>query len=120
MLTGYVDEQTKKEALADADLVVIPSFIEPFGLVALEAMTMKKPIVASNVDGLKEIFEPLKDLFINNPKNVHELANKIIAFLKNHEISNEMILQLQKRLQIFFWHNIVQKYIDVYNESVSG
>lgn len=119
VFTGYVDEQTKKEALADADLVVIPSLIEPFGLVALEAMAMKKPIIASNVDGLKEILEPLKDLFVNNPKNVHELTNKIIAFLRNHEISNAMTLQLQKRLQRFFWHNIVQRYIDVYDESAS-
>ncbi len=41
--------------LAAADVVVMPSRIEPFGLVALEAALMKRPVIASAVDGLPEV-----------------------------------------------------------------
>ena len=70
IFTGYVDEQTKKEAFADADVVIIPSLMEPFGLVALEAMAMKKPVIASNVDGLRELLEPFKELFKDEVRRI--------------------------------------------------
>ena len=115
IFTGYVDEQTKKEVLKDADIVIIPSLVEPFGLVALEAMSMGKSIIVSNVNGLREIVEPLREILVN-PRNTNEIASKVTVLLKNSEFRNHIITQLQRKLQQFLWDNIIQNYIKVYNE----
>ncbi|MEM1646206.1 MAG: glycosyltransferase [Ignisphaera sp.] len=114
VFTGYVDEQTKKEALADADIVVIPSLTEPFGLVALEAMAMKKLIIASNIDGLKEILHNFEQLLVN-PQNIRELAEKIKIFLKDTDKYRYIETKLNESLKEFLWSNIVRKYITIYN-----
>ncbi len=44
--------------LAVSDIVTVPSRAEGFGLVALEAMALGKPVVASDIDGLREVIEP--------------------------------------------------------------
>jgi len=119
IFVGYADEQTKKEALADADLVVIPSLVEPFGLVALEAMAMKKLVIASNVDGLREILEPQKDLLIRNPEDIYELTRKIATILRNRKFFNLMIPQLQSKLQQFLWNNIVNQYLSIYKKFIN-
>ena len=115
LFTGYVDEQTKKEALADTDIVIIPSLTEPFGLVALEAIVMGKPIIVSNVNGLREIVEPLKEILID-PRNTNEIASKVRVLLRDAKLRSEIVAQLRSKLQQFFWDNIIQKYVEVYNE----
>ena len=117
IFTGYVDEITKKEALADADVVLIPSLIEPFGLVALEAMIMGKPIVAGNVDGLREILSPYE--FLVNPKNIHELACKTLYLLRNSGIREEVKRHLLEKVHKYHWDSIVSIYENIYRTLIS-
>jgi len=55
IFAGYLDDPTVRALYKLADVVVIPSLYEPFGIVALEAMAAKTPLVASAVGGLSEI-----------------------------------------------------------------
>lgn len=64
------------EAMAACDLVVIPSRQEPFGMVALEAMGVGKPIVAARVGGLPEVLEGAEASLVE-PENSEALANAI-------------------------------------------
>jgi glycosyltransferase involved in cell wall biosynthesis len=54
---GFLAEPAKSALLARADLVVVPSLYEPFGLVALEAMAAGTPLLVSDVGGLADIVE---------------------------------------------------------------
>lgn len=54
---GYLDDALKARLYKIADAAVFPSFYEPFGIVALEAMAAGCPVVVSDVGGLKEIVE---------------------------------------------------------------
>jgi glycogen(starch) synthase len=54
---GFVDEKRLRGLYAAADLVVVPSLYEPFGLVALEAMATGTPVLASDTGGLREIVD---------------------------------------------------------------
>ena len=56
-LLGWVSPTRVHELVACASLVVIPSRCEPFGLVALEAGLMARPVIATNVGGLPEVVE---------------------------------------------------------------
>ncbi|MEM2937283.1 MAG: glycosyltransferase family 4 protein [Candidatus Bathyarchaeia archaeon] len=57
LFTGFLDNETLRKLQKCADVSVIPSLFEPFGIVALEAMAAKSPVVASDAGGLSEIVE---------------------------------------------------------------
>jgi glycosyltransferase involved in cell wall biosynthesis len=55
--TGFLPDSEVIQLLKSADVLVVPSIYEPFGIVALEGMAAGVPVVASNVDGLSEIIK---------------------------------------------------------------
>ena len=67
--------------LSIADLFLLPSAQESFGLAALEAMACEVPVVASNGGGLPEIIENGVTGFVCPPEAVHEMADRGIALL---------------------------------------
>ena len=65
-----------------ADVSVVPSLFEPFGIVALEAMAAKSPVVASDTGGLSEIIEhdvTGVKVYPNNPDSLAWGINKVLA-----------------------------------------
>ncbi len=73
-----------------SDLFLLPSEAESFGLVALEAMALKTPVVSSNVGGLPEVNIQGKTGFLSDIGNVDEMAENALKILKN-----------QQQLQVF-------------------
>ena len=67
------------------DLVIIPSLFESFGYVALEAMALRKPVVASNVGGLREIIIDKHTGILSMPGDYAALANAIMTYIDNPE-----------------------------------
>ena len=63
----------------EADIQVIPSLWEGFGLVAVEGMSTGLPIIASSVDGLTEVLGNSSDTvsYVKNPKSIKEWINMI-------------------------------------------
>jgi glycosyltransferase involved in cell wall biosynthesis len=57
LFEGFVDEQSLLKLQKCADVTVVPSLFEPFGIVALEAMAAKSPVVVSDTGGMSEIVE---------------------------------------------------------------
>lgn len=57
LFTGFVDESTLRKLQVCADVSVVPSLFEPFGIVALEAMAARSPVVVSETGGLSELVE---------------------------------------------------------------
>jgi glycosyltransferase involved in cell wall biosynthesis len=57
LFTGFVDDETLRKLQACADVSVVPSLFEPFGIVAIEAMAAGSPVVVSDTGGLSEIVE---------------------------------------------------------------
>ncbi len=55
--TGYIDDATRNRLFSYANVAVFPSLYEPFGIVALEAMAARTPVVVTNTGGLAEIVE---------------------------------------------------------------
>lgn len=70
----------------ELDIAVVPSFEEPFGLVALEALACGVPVVASKVGGLKEIVEDNESGLLVPPQNAEMLAQALVALLTNEEL----------------------------------
>jgi glycosyltransferase involved in cell wall biosynthesis len=78
------------DVLADLDLLVVPSRWEGFGLVALEAMAMGIPVVASNASALPEIVAPGQTGLLVSPGDAGELADAITTILSGPKRAAEM------------------------------
>ena len=81
LFQGFLDDATLLKLQSVADVSVVPSLFEPFGIVALEAMAAKSPVVASDTGGLSEIIQ--HDLtgvkvYPNNPDSLAWGINKIL------------------------------------------
>jgi glycogen(starch) synthase len=76
--TGYVDDETRNNLYKAADIAVVPSLYEPFGITALEAMAARCPVAVSDVGGLNSTVE----IGVNGYKfysgNANSLADTIL------------------------------------------
>lgn len=85
-ITGFVSEPEK--VLARADIFVLPSLSEGFGIAVVEAMQMGVPCLCSKVGGIPEFVEEGKTGWLFNPQNPDELIDKLnkILTLKETEL----------------------------------
>jgi glycosyltransferase involved in cell wall biosynthesis len=87
---GVVPYTEIKEQIEKATLCVFPTFAEALPVSWLEAMAMKKPIVASNIGWAKEIIDNGVDGFLVHPKSHTEFADSIVEILKNVDLQKKM------------------------------
>jgi N-acetyl-alpha-D-glucosaminyl L-malate synthase BshA len=78
------------EKLSVADLFLMPSQLESFGLAALEAMACEVPVIATNVGGVPEVVEHGVDGFLVEPGDVNAAANYAIELLSRADRGREM------------------------------
>jgi glycosyltransferase involved in cell wall biosynthesis len=89
---GVITGDIKKKAFLDTDLFCFPSFFvsESFGIVLLEAMMYKLPIIATRWRGIQSIVEEGKNGYLVDIKNAGQLEEKIEIFLKRTELLDVM------------------------------
>lgn len=115
IFTGFLDSTSKKELMKLADAIVIPSLIEPFGLVALEAMTCSKLIVATEVDGLKEVLENEKTALLVKPGSVEELTDAIIRLVNDDELRLRLARNAEEEVGKYDWDVVGQMHFKLYS-----
>lgn len=101
--------------LKTVDLVVLSSHWEGFGLAAVEAMAANKPIIGTDVDGLKGIIVDHELLF--EAGNVSELSKKIEYLLMNEDIYHQKLSYVKERAKQFSIREMVEKYLLIYDSS---
>lgn len=89
-----------EKVIPSADLLILPSFSESFGLVLIEALACEKPVIGSNVGGIKEIITEDVGLLID-PYDSEDLAIAIDKILGNEELKNKFITNARKRAKKF-------------------
>lgn len=105
---GSLDRETVLERMSTCSLVVVPSRIEPFGLVALEAAQIGCPVVASRVDGLPEVVEDRQTGLVVPPDDVEALACAIRTLIGSPAEAARLGQQARERaLNSFSWNAYV-------------
>lgn len=103
IFTGYVDNNKLYKIYSISNVVVIPSqFEEVFGVVALEAMAMKLPVIASESGALPDVLSKSCAFFVpRGDEFVSQLENKMRKFIKAPELQTKMGNNGFKRVNIF-------------------
>jgi glycosyltransferase involved in cell wall biosynthesis len=103
---------------AVADIVTVPSYKESFGLVALEAMSCGRLLIASNVEGLREIVEDGVNGILVEPNDPVDLADAIVTLLNSNDPSRLLESDAkQSILDNFTTEKMVDKWIQCYQKA---
>lgn len=107
-----------EEILSIADLFIMPSGSESFGLAGLEAMACKVPVISSNTGGIPELNEDGFSGYLSDVGNIEEMAENAIKILKEDKTLNQFKENALKRAQDFELSKIVPIYESFYIEVI--
>ena len=100
---------------AAADVCVVPSHYEPFGLVAIEAMASSTPVVASDVGGLQFTVIPEETGLLAAPQDEAAFAAAIDRILSNPDWANQLGQQARVRVEEkFSWDGVAHQLSELY------
>lgn len=116
IFTGRIAEPS--EILASADLFLLPSETESFGLSALEAMAMGIPVISSNSGGITEVNINGKTGYTCNVGDVQTMAKKSIELLTNPQKYSEFSRHAIEQAKKFDVKNILVKYMNLYEKVI--
>jgi len=117
---GARDQDTLVYYYSAAELVVMPSRYESFGMVALEAMACGTPVVASNVGGLAFTVQDGQTGFLVPEGDVEALAAKIRLLLKDRDLRHRLGEQAIQWARGYGWPTIARQILNLYGQVCSA
>ncbi|MBL7155154.1 MAG: glycosyltransferase family 4 protein [Candidatus Portnoybacteria bacterium] len=109
--TGYVSEQEKWSLLKNADLFVLPSFYEGFGMPILEAQAAGCPVITSNISSMPEVAG--QGAILVEPKNIEQIAQTMYKVIKDSQFKNDLITKGYQNIKRFSWQKCASKTLQV-------
>jgi D-inositol-3-phosphate glycosyltransferase len=111
---GKRDQDKLPYYYSAAELVVMPSHYESFGMVALEAMACGTPVIASEVGGLAYLVRDGETGFTIPDQEPDTLCEKISWLLNDHHLHETMSQRAVEYAQDYAWEKIAKQIVDVY------
>ncbi len=113
LFTGFLRGNDLARVYQMADLYVLPSISEPFGITPLESLAYGTPVLISKQSGVSEVLSHcLKVDFWD----IDEMSNKILAVLKYPELKETLQEYGTQEVKKFTWQEPAQKCVKIYNE----
>jgi len=117
---GRISDENLPIYFAAADVCVVPSHYEPFGLVPIEAMASGTPVVGSAVGGLNFTVISEETGLLVPPKDEEAFANAIDRVLSDPQWRNQLGKNARKRMEEeFSWEGVASQLNDLYSRFVS-
>lgn len=99
----------------DADIVVLPSLSETFGMPLVEAMATETPVIATRIEGMIDVVDENQTGLLIEPDNADALANAVIRLLGNNELRQSMGRAGRERVTtLFTWDKVANNLIESY------
>ena len=111
---GKVDNVA--DVMRGADLFLLPSEVESFGLAALEAMACGAPVIASNTGGLPELVVEGETGFLAPPGDVAAMTDRALSILRDKKLAASMRAAAVERAQAFSVDKVVPQYEHLYED----
>ncbi|WNZ28994.1 MAG: glycosyltransferase family 4 protein [Candidatus Bathyarchaeota archaeon] len=117
--TGFASDKQVIELMTSADVLVVPSVYEPFGIVALEGMATGVPVVASQVGGLAEVIDHDETGVFVYPRSPESLAWGIDKVLSDPDHAKYLTKNAKEKLhKAYSWEAVAMKTVEVYKKVV--
>jgi glycogen(starch) synthase len=117
---GWIDDALLHSLYRVADLCVVPSLYEPFGLVALEAMASGCPCIVADTGGLREVVPPGDRVGLRfNGGDAAHLAMMIERLLYDEALRERLVAEASEHVLRFDWRDVAKRTLDLYREVLS-
>jgi glycogen synthase len=116
----FVKEDELRHYYAAADVAVVPSLYEPFGMVALETMAADTPCIVADTGGLRELVVHEATGLRFTPGDATDLAQTVDALFTDQRLRHRLTLDARRMLdEQFSWPSIAAKTVDVYERAIA-
>jgi glycogen(starch) synthase len=116
---GWIGDDVLHSLYRIADLTVVPSIYEPFGLVALEAMACGCPCLVADTGGLREVV-PHDEVGLRfRSRDPASLARVAARVLTDEELRSRIVAEAHEHVREFDWADVAERTLDVYEMLVS-
>jgi glycogen synthase len=117
---GWIGDDVLHSLYRIADLTVVPSIYEPFGLVALEAMASGCPCLVADTGGLREVV-PNEDVGLRfrsrDPGSLGTMAERLLT---DDELRDRLVAEASEHVLSFDWGDVASQVAAVYREVTAG
>ena len=114
-LLGTIADSALNEWYNKVSVVIIPSVFEGFGLTAIEAMACGTPVIATDVDALRDVIEDGENGLLVPYNDIETLSTKILYLLRNQAEQSKFSINGRKKVQtVFSWDNITREILRGY------
>ena len=117
LFTGFVRDRQRNRLLDRADVFVMPSLSEPFGLVAMEAAQRRTPVIVSQNSGVREL---LKSCITVDFWDVDKMTNSIVMLIQNRDVSARQIEAQLSEVNRATWDRSAIRLQQVYRKAFLG
>jgi len=119
MFAGYVPDDKMVTYYQQAEMFVLPSIFEPFGMTSQESMACGVPVVASKFGGIRNVIVHEKNGMLVDPSNAREFADAMIKILQDSELRMHIGMAGSDTIRSkFSWNAIADKFLDFYSKFV--
>ena len=116
--TGFISDKELPLFYNAANIFVIPSFREGFGLIGLEAMACGTPVISSNKTSLPEILGNAAVYF--NPNNYEEMAEKIAQVIRDKDLKAGLVQKGFQQIEKYGWKKMARETLEMYEKEMGG
>jgi hypothetical protein len=113
---GAVSHDKMLHEMAECDIFCLPSWDEAFGVVYLEAMSFKKPIIGTYDEGISEIVKDGENGFLVKPKNSKDIYDKIKILLSDPQKRSEVGEKGYETIKNITWEKNAREMYNLYDE----
>jgi glycogen synthase len=111
---GWIGDDVLHSLYRIADLTVVPSIYEPFGLVALEAMACGCPCLVADTGGLREVV-PHEEVGLRfRPRDPASLARVAARVLTDERLGRRIVAEAHEHVRDFDWADVAERTLEVY------
>jgi mannosylfructose-phosphate synthase len=116
-ITGYIPDEHLVAVYRQAEMFVLPSLFEPFGMTALEAMACGRPVVASRLGGIREVITSEESGLLVDPADPAEFSAAIIRLLNDEHLARRIGVQGRDIVrERYSWEAIAAQHIAFYEK----
>ena len=98
----------------EAEMFILPSFYEGFGIPILEAQAAGCPIITSNVSSMPEVAG--QGAVLINPKNIEEIAEAMYKIISDGKLRKDLIAKGYQNVKRFSWQKCAQQTLKILTE----
>jgi glycogen(starch) synthase len=117
---GWIGDDVLHSLYRIADLTVVPSIYEPFGLVALEAMASGCPCIVADTGGLREVVPHEEAGLRFRAHDPAALAEVAIRVLRDDELGRSLVAEAYDHVRRFDWGDVAEQTAELYADLVGA